>query len=86
MNLDKTQKVIEWLETTPAGRPYSLDDLKEVLSIAIIEIEENDYQKYDDKLPLGVIRAMIEDSKASGVYYRVDNNIQSFKSRFTDKT
>jgi len=81
MSLPKTKKLIEWLEVSQQNRQYNIDDMKELLSIAMTELaDQND--KTFDALPQGYIDAIIEDMKASGEYYRLDNEIESFKSRF----
>jgi len=81
MSLPKTKKLIEWLEVSQQNRQYNIDDMKELLSIAMTELaDQND--KTFDALPQGHIDAIIEYMKASGEYYRLDNEIESFKSRF----
>ncbi|MEI7526366.1 MAG: hypothetical protein WCJ95_18610 [Mariniphaga sp.] len=81
MSLEKIDQLIEWLETTQQNRQYSLDDMKELLSIAMTELaDEND--KTFECLPQGHIDAIIELMKESGEYYRLDRQIESFKQRF----
>ena len=81
MSLEKIDQVIEWLETTQQNRQYSLDDMKELLSIAMTELaDEND--KTFECLRQGDIDAIIELLKESGEYYRLDRQIESFKQRF----
>jgi len=81
MSLKKTHLLFEWLETSQPNRLYSLDDMKELLSIAMTELaDEND--KTFECLPQGHIDAIIELMKESGEYYRLDRQIESFKQRF----
>ena len=84
MSLTKTKKLIEWLEVTQRDRQYNLDDMKELLSIAMTELADH-YDKTFDSLPQGHIDAIIEEMKASGEYYRLDNEIESYKARFKNK-
>lgn len=83
MNLEKTHQLIDWLGTTQPNQQYSLDDMKELLSIAMTEISNQNMRMYDG-LPGNIVEALIEKEKASGVYYQLDNKIWSFKSRFTE--
>lgn len=83
MNLEKTHQLIDWLGTTQPDQQYSLDDMKELLSIAETEISDQNLQMYDG-LPGNIVEALIEKEKASGVYYRLDDKIRSYKSRFTE--
>ena len=81
MSQEKTLRLIEWLETSQTDRKYSLDDMKELLSIAMIEIGDNNIRMYDG-LPGSTVDAIIEEMKASGEYYLLDRKVESFKSRF----
>jgi hypothetical protein len=83
MSLDKTWKLIEWLETTLKNRQYNIDDLKELLSIAILELEDQNNKTFDS-LPQGYYDAIIRGMKESGEYYRLDRKIESFKMRFKE--
>lgn len=83
MNLEKTHQLIDWLGTTQPNQQYSLDDMKELLSIAMTEISNQNLRMYDE-LPGNIVEALIEEEKASGVYYRLDDKIRSYKSRFTE--
>jgi hypothetical protein len=84
MSLEKTNTLIEWLEKNQPGQQYSLDDMKELLSIAMTELaEQND--KTFESLPQGTIDAIIELMNASGEYYRLDNEIERFKSGLQNK-
>lgn len=83
MSLKKTHQLFEWLETTQQNRLYNLDDMKELLSIAMSELgEEND--KTFECLRQGDIDAIIELMKESGEYYRLDRKIESYKQRFKE--
>lgn len=83
MNLEKTHQLIYWLGTTQPNQQYSLDDMKELLSIAMTEISNQNLWMYDE-LPGNIVEALIEEEKASGVYYRLNDKIRSYKSRFTE--
>jgi len=83
MSLKKTHQLFKWLETTQLNRQYSLDDMKELLSIAMSELgEEND--KTFECLRQRHIDAIIELMKESGEYYRLDRKIESYKQRFME--
>jgi len=85
MSLDKTKQLIDWLETNHANHQFSIGDMKELLSIAMSELaDQND--KTFDALPGGIITAIIDSMKASGEYYRLDNKIEKYKSQFLEQT
>ena len=81
MSLPKTKKLIEWLEVSRQNMQSSIDDMKELLSIAMTELDDQNDKTFES-LPQGYIDVIIEGMKASGEYYRLDNEIESFKSRF----
>ena len=84
MSLPKTKKLIEWLEVSQQDRQYSIDDMKELLSIAMTELADHNDKTFES-LPQGYIDAIIEDMKASGEFDRLDNEIELYKSRFKNK-
>lgn len=84
MSIEKTKELMVWLEKNHPTRHFSLDDMKELLSIAMTELANTDYRVYDG-LPGSVIDALFEDMKSSGEYYRLDNKIKEYKSRFPEK-
>lgn len=82
MSLDKTRKLVEWLEITQLNRQYNLDEVKELLSIAMTELADQKDKSFES-LPGASVDAIIEDMKASGEWHRLDNQIASYKARFT---
>ncbi|MBW6492321.1 MAG: hypothetical protein K0B15_14150 [Lentimicrobium sp.] len=48
------------------------------------ELADTNYRVYDG-LPGSVIESIIEEMKSSGEYYRQDNKLKDFKSRFPIK-
>jgi len=85
MSLDKTKKLVEWLEATQPEMQYSLEDMKELLSIAMTELSDQNDKTFD-ALPGAYFDAIIEGMKACGEYYLLDNKIENFKSRFQVKS
>jgi hypothetical protein len=83
MRIEKTEKLIVWLETNHPDRHFSLNEMKELLSIALAELAENNFRIYDG-LPGSVIEALFEEMKSSGEYYRLDNKLKNFKLRFPE--
>ncbi len=81
----KTQILLEWLEANQPNRQYSLAEVKEFLSIDRLEWSEQNDVTFEC-LPYNIIDAIIEEMKASGEYYRLDNKIESFKSQFPEQS
>jgi hypothetical protein len=80
MSLVKTKKLLEWLKENRPNQKFNLEDMIEFLSIALAELgEQND--KTFESLPQSFINDIIELEKASGEYYRLDNQIESLKKR-----
>lgn len=84
MRIKKTEKLMVWLETNHPDHHFSMDDMKELLSIAMTELKDTDYRVYDG-LPGSVIEVLFEDTKSSGEYYHLDNRIKDFMSRLPGK-
>jgi hypothetical protein len=81
VSLEKTHQLIEWLETNKPGQQFSLEDLKELLSIAMTELSEQNSRMYDG-LPWNVVDELIKEEKATGEFYQLENQIKLFKMRF----
>ena len=80
---EKTKQVIEWLEITQPNRKFSLQKMKELLSIALAELaDQND--KTLDALPGNIIEVITERMKTSGEYYYIDDKIEKFKMSFKE--
>jgi hypothetical protein len=80
---EKTKLVIEWLEITQPNRQFSLQNMKELLSIALAELaDQND--KTFDALPGNIIEVITESMKTSGEYYYLDEKIEKFKMSFKE--
>lgn len=81
----KTNQLIEWLETTRPCQQFSLQAMKELLSIAMAEIAgQND--KSFDALPYAYIDDIIVNMKISGEFYQLDNKIEKFKSHLIQQS
>jgi len=78
---DKTKQVLEWLEIFQPNRLFSLQDMKELLSIAMTELSDKNDKSFE-VLPGNIIEAVTESMRANGEYYRLDNQIEVFKSQF----
>ena len=85
MSPNKTKKLVEWLELTRPNQQYNLDDIKELLSIAMAELDDQKDKSFES-LPGAYAEAIIEDLKSSREYYRLDDKIERFKSRFIQGT
>lgn len=84
MSLEKTHQLLEWLESTFPYQNFNHADLKELLSIAMYEIED-EYNKTFDHLPRSVYDSFIQAQKESGEFYKLDNKIKHFKEQFLNK-
>ena len=85
MYLERTKQLIDWLEINQPYKQFSLQDMKELLSIAMTELDDQNDKTFD-ALPGAYIEAIIESMKASGECYRLDNKIEQFKSRFIEQS
>lgn len=83
MSLGKTNQLIEWLETNRPDQQYNLDDLKELLSIAMTELSDQNTRMYDG-LPGNVVDELIKEEKATGEFYRLEKKIRFFKMHFME--
>ncbi len=84
MSLEKTKKLVEWLEINHQNQQFNFDDMKELVSIAIAELKDQSDKSFDFGIPSGYMDSIIESMKASGEYYLLENKIASFKARFTE--
>ena len=81
MGIVKTLQLIDWLEQNHPGHSYGTDDIRNILSIAMAELaDQND--KTFESLPYSVIEEVIEIMKAKGEFYYLDDRINSYKARF----
>jgi hypothetical protein len=78
---DKTKQLLEWLEMSQPNRLFNLQDMKELLSIAITELSDKNDKSFET-LPGNIVEAVTESIKTTGEYYRLDNQIEKFKSQF----
>ena len=85
MYLEKTKQLIDWLEITHPNKQFSLQDIKELLSIAMTELADQNDKSFD-ALPAANIEAITEIMKTSGEYYRLRNKIEQFKSHFIEQS
>ncbi|MBW6533920.1 MAG: hypothetical protein K0B11_02830 [Mariniphaga sp.] len=83
MSIDKTNNLIEWLENNQSDRNYNIMDVKEILSIAMMELSEHNDKTFES-LPQAYIDDIIKLQKETGKYYQLDNQIKRFKGRFTN--
>ena len=83
MSIDKTKNLIEWLENNQSNRNYNIMDIKEILSITMLELSEHNDKTFES-LPQVYIDDIIKLQKETGEYYQLDNLIKKFKDRFTN--
>lgn len=76
-----TKQLINWLETDRPNQQYNLDDLKELLSIAMTELSDQNTRMYDG-LPGNLIDELIKEEKVTGIFYQLEEKIKFFKMRF----
>lgn len=81
MSFDKAKKLVEWLELNQPNQQFKLDDMKELLSIAMAELADQNDKSFES-IPEAYVDAIIDDMKVSGEYYQLDKKIESFKSKF----
>jgi hypothetical protein len=81
MDIEKTKKLFEWIETIDKNRLYSLADMKELLEICMAEMAERNDKSFEC-LPGSVIDEIIEISKTTGEFYYLEEKIARFKARF----
>jgi hypothetical protein len=77
MGIINTSELIDWLEQNHPGRKYDIAEVREILSIAMTELDVKDTSVYDS-LPLSIVKEFIEQEKESGAYYRLERKIAGF--------
>ncbi|MDD3014297.1 MAG: hypothetical protein PHC34_11395 [Candidatus Gastranaerophilales bacterium] len=76
--LEETNKLLDWLGKNQPERKYSIVDLHEILSIAILEISENN-NKSLESIPLNIIEVIKESQEYSDTLDKLIKKVNDFK-------